>query len=471
MTELRVTVTNTSNAGGTFLTPFYFGFHDGNFDLFSPGEAASAGLEAAAEDGNFSVIAGERGAASPGSQGLVVFGNDNTPGTPIATEETTSATIDVDAELNTHVALVAMILPSNDAFVGNSDPLRLFSDSGRFLGAQTITFEGADVYDAGTELNTEEDAAFINQTEADTGIDENGVVRLHGGFNGSQGNPDGSFGFDPEGPQDSDLASGSQIILGGTNALGAEITEEADFTREGAQIAEIHINTVTRTSLEDGGEVFVGDRSDDLVEGGEGRDLIFGRAGFDVIEGNGGADFLSGGRGNDELYGGAGNDGIRGGGGDDAIYGGTGNDFVRAGSGDDLIDGGEGDDALGGNAGDDVISGFLGDDFLTGGKGDDVLHGGAGDDTLSGGRGDDAIVFETGDGDDTVLRFDRRGDDTLILNVEGIDSFEDVLDSASQIANVTTLDFGDAGSLRLVGTRLSDLDETDFVLPEIEALL
>jgi len=74
MTDLRITVRNTSENGGTFLTPTYFGFHDGSFDLFEVGEAASAGLEILAEDGGAAGLTPERLAAAPDSQGLVVFG-------------------------------------------------------------------------------------------------------------------------------------------------------------------------------------------------------------------------------------------------------------------------------------------------------------------------------------------------------------------------------------------------------------
>jgi len=39
MENLRFVITNDSAAGGTALTPFWFGFHDNSFDLFNPGEA------------------------------------------------------------------------------------------------------------------------------------------------------------------------------------------------------------------------------------------------------------------------------------------------------------------------------------------------------------------------------------------------------------------------------------------------
>lgn len=409
MTDLRITVKNTSETGGTFLTPFYFGFHDGAFDLFNVGEAASPGLEALAEDGNFDPIAGERLAVSPDSQGLVVTGAAG----PIATQEVTSARITIDGTINTHVSLGAMILPSNDAFVGTDEALTLFDGAGTFLGAQAVSFKGSNVYDAGTEVNTEEDAAFLNQTGPNTGVDQGGVVEQHPGFNGSEGNPDGE---------------GDQNVLGGTNAFGEFIDPvAADFTRAGAQIAEIHINTVVERTGTDGRDVIIGRRDDDIIDAGGGNDFVRGGAGYDVISGGDGRDKIWGNSGDDEIDGGAGRDWISGGRGDDRINGGDGKDFIRGGSGDDLIAGGEGRD------------------------------------WLAGGRGDDMFLFATGDGHDSIWDFGRRGDDQIVLAVEGVESFSDVLDAAESRWFGVELDFGLGDSIYLRGIRLSSLEADDFL--------
>lgn len=408
MTDVRITVRNTSETGGTFLTPFYAGFHNGSFDLFTVGEQASAGLESIAEDGAFAAAAAERLAVDPDSQGVVVAGEAG----PIATGEVTSQVVTLSST-QTHLTLAAMILPSNDAFVGTDEALELFDAYGRFNGAQTVVFEGTDVYDAGTEVNTELDAAFINQTAPNTGIDENGVIRQHDGFNGSAGNPEGE---------------GDQIILGGTNAFGVEIDPvAADFTLPGAQIAEVHINTVVFREGTDGRDVIIGRKDDDIVTAGDGNDFVRGGRGFDVIDGGDGKDKLFGNSGDDEIYGGADSDWISGGSGRDAIDGGAGNDHIRGGSGDDLIAGGEGHD------------------------------------WLSGGRGDDTFLFADGDGFDKIFGFDRRGDDQIALSVEGVTSFAEVLDSAYQLKRGVVLDFDGGDGLFLAGTRLSSLEEEDFV--------
>ncbi len=347
-TDLRVTVVNTSEDGGTLLTPVYFGFHNGNFDLFEAGQAASPGLESLAEDGSPAILATERLAVSPNSQGLVVTGEQG----PVQTEETTSATITVDGSENSSVSLAAMILPSNDAFIGTDEAVELFGANGTFLGEQTLIFEGTDVYDAGTEVNTELDAAFINQMAPNTGVDENGVVALHPGFNGSAGNP---------------VGDGDQIILGGTNAFGQLIVPEiADFTLPGAQIAVVHINTVKEQDGTDGADLIVGGPEDDIINALGGNDIARGGDGWDVIDGGDDNDFIGGNVGNDILSGGNGNDLIRGGQDDDIIDGGNGNDVARGGLGDDRIEGGNGNDALNGGDGDDDAYGGNGNDEIDG---------------------------------------------------------------------------------------------------------
>jgi len=425
MTEIRVTVSNTSNTGGTFLTPVYLGFHDGNFDLFDVGEEASAGLESLAEDGAFGAIAAERLEASPDSQGLVVAGD----GGPIAAQETTSNTIMLDGSTNQYVSLAAMILPSNDAFIGTDDALRLFDMNGNFLGAQTLTFKGSDVYDAGTEVNTEEDAAFLNQTGPNTGVDEGGVIGLHPGFNGSEGNP---------------VGEGDQNILGGTNAFGEFIDPvEADFTRDGAQIAEVHINVVER---------FTGDN---------GRDILFGSSADDIAHGNGGRDFLFGGGGFDDLYGGNGRDFLKGGSGRDKLFGESGADKLFGGRDEDFLDGGRGRDFLHGGSGDDILEGGAGRDTLLGGSGDDFLVGGTGRDLLIGGSGADTFAFAEGDGRDVILG--ASSNDVAVFIGTELEDFHDLLEAAHNTRLGVRIDYGDGDSLLIKGVWESELSADNFV--------
>lgn len=397
MTEIRIAVTNDSAQGGTFLTPFWFGAHDGTFDLYDRNVAASPGLEALAEDGSFATIDAELVAADANAIAGAVLGAAG----PIAAGEATSTILTVDATAQGYVDVAAMILPSNDAFIGTGTSVQIFDEDGTFLGAQLLDFNGDSVLDAGTEYNTEEDAAFINQTGPNTGLTENGVVVAHEGFNGSAGNPDGAFS-NPDGQP------GEQIILGGTNAFGAPITAEAaDFTLPGAQVASVHINLVNEETGDAGRDRLLGGNEDDIFSGEGSADVLKGRDGWDDLSGGAGADRLFGGRGNDILDGGAGND------------------LLQSGFGRDLVEGGTGDDQI----------------FLR--------------------RGVDTIVFNQGDGDDTVNNFGKR--DVFQLDVEGIETFDDVIDAASGRGRRVELDFGDGDSITLTNTSLDDLSESNFL--------
>lgn len=507
MTSLRISVRNTSAEGGTALTPFFAGFHDNSFDLYNLGEAASAGLEALAEDGNNSVVAGELVAADADAQSTNVVGDRG----PIAAGERASAILDVNGASNGYLSLASMILPSNDAFVGTADALRLFDSNGRFFGAQTVVFTGESVRDAGTEYNTERDAAFINQTAPNTGLTEGGVVRVHEGFNGSLGNPDGILG-NPNG------VPGEQIILGGTNAFGETVDPTAaDFTIPGSQIAEIHINTVVERDGTGGRDIIFGGSDDDIVNAGAGNDSIITRSGWDVIDagsgddriysgigddeitagggndrifagagndeisgdagrdlisagsgddqisGGRGRDWISAGSGDDQVSGDSGNDRIFGGSGEDQISGGSGHDWISGGSGNDVISGDAGRDALSGGSGHDQISGGNGDDWISGGSGNDVLGGDRGRDYLSGGSGADTFVFGEGDGIDIIRDFDQRGNDAIALDIDGVDSFDDVLAVATEYRFGVGLNFGSGDSIFLARNDLDDLSADDFI--------
>jgi Ca2+-binding RTX toxin-like protein len=172
----------------------------------------------------------------------------------------------------------------------------------------------------------------------------------------------------------------------------------------------------------------------------------------DVIQGGDGNDFEFGGRGADYLDGGAGND---------ALFGGRGRDTII---------GGDGNDALFGGRGRDTLNGGNGSDFLFGGRGNDTIAGGAGNDALFGGRGQDTFQFETGDGSDVIYDFENTRSnrrrtipgDEIALSVNGIESFSDLLQTASQQRGGVLFDFGGGDELFLRGTRLAALDEDQF---------
>ncbi len=67
-----------------------------------------------------------------------------------------------------------------------------------------------------------------------------------------------------------------------------------------------------------------------------------------------------------------------------------------------------------------------------------------------------------GDGHDHIRGFDRRGDDTIALLVDGFEDFDDVMAAATQERRGVDIDFADGDSIFLSGTSLSSLDANDF---------
>lgn len=182
--DVTVTVENLSPANGTWITPVWVGFHDGSFDVFDLGSGAPESLERVAEDGDTSVLSADFALSGAGTVDGTMLG----PVDPqIAPGQSTSMTFDLDAfaASSRWMSFASMVIPSNDAFIGNDDPLAfaVFDGAGNFIGGEFIV-AGSMVRDAGTEVNDElpENTAFFGQMTPDTGVDEFGVVHAHPGF-------------------------------------------------------------------------------------------------------------------------------------------------------------------------------------------------------------------------------------------------------------------------------------------------
>ena len=415
---LEVTVENLSPDNGGVITPVWFGLHDGSFDTFEVGEAASSGVMYLAEDGIIGlegtvpgvvealielglnpadvppqeqtiagIFANSSAAANGGIQGLV-----DSPESPlgIAPGQTLSTTVNISRNNlanNRFFNYGAMFFPSNDAFVANDDAIELFDEYGNFIG-QDIIITRDNVWDAGTEVNDEDpnNVPFDFDAVGD-GIDENGTVQSHQGF--------------------------QEPGTGGVLDFGDGVFANADFTDSDAPIGRIRINPVINGTDDsdvifgsknrekirgyDGNDFILSRNDDDTVEGGAGRDLILGNLGDDYLLGEEGRDTIDGGRGNDIIDGGRRNDQVLGGRGNDIIDGGRGNDIIDGGRGNDQVLGGIGNDTVRGNNGQDDIIGGRGNDIIDGGAGADLILGESGDDIIDGGAGADIILGESGD--------------------------------------------------------------------------
>ncbi len=189
--DIRVTITNDGEEGGTFLTPPFVAIQDGKFDIYDRGGAAAEFLERLAEDGTTDdIIAAFEDSGAVGASGIIT-GPDGLAAGPLDPGESGSIVLTVDPTKSQFLNFASMVIPSNDAFIsspGDPTALQIFDADGNFTGGQ-FEVTGADVLDAGTEVNTEQDAAFLNQDGPNTGVTEGGVVTVHPGFIGSQGLP------------------------------------------------------------------------------------------------------------------------------------------------------------------------------------------------------------------------------------------------------------------------------------------
>ena len=128
---------------------------------------------------------------------------------------------------NSDLRTASMVIPSNDAFVGNDDPtaIDLFDGNGLLIersGGTAVVVNGSQVWDAGTEVNDElpENTAALAQAAPDTGTAEGSVVALHAGFQGS-------------------------AALGGEAGNILQARPGADFTRTNVQVLRIKVTSLS----------------------------------------------------------------------------------------------------------------------------------------------------------------------------------------------------------------------------------
>ena len=135
--NLSITVTNLTQ--GLHFTPLITSAHTSDNHIFMVGTAASPELQTMAEGGDISGLLTMLSNADANS-------NDNPAGGLLApgTSTTYALTNDID---NTHLSMTAMVLPSNDGFVG-LDSWEIPTEAGTY----TIMLNA---YDAGTEANNE----------------------------------------------------------------------------------------------------------------------------------------------------------------------------------------------------------------------------------------------------------------------------------------------------------------------------
>jgi hypothetical protein len=135
--DLSITISNVTQ--GLYFTPVITSAHTSDNHIFMVGGAATAELQAMAEGGDIS-----------GLVSILSNADANTSENPaaglLAPGMSSTYTLTNDST-NTHLSLAAMILPSNDGFVG-LDRWEIPTEAGTY----TINLNA---YDAGTEANNE----------------------------------------------------------------------------------------------------------------------------------------------------------------------------------------------------------------------------------------------------------------------------------------------------------------------------
>lgn len=170
--QLTVTLQNLAPANTVSFAPLHVGFHSGVFDPFNNGQAAGAAATSVAEGGAGGAWQAEFQAADPGATRGTI-GGALTPGNSV------SMSFTVDPTLNPFFSFGAMVVPSNDLFIGNDSPtaFRLFDLNGNLV-ITTIDQFAADIWDNGSEAADPLNAAFVVGGTNSLRTPQNGVVNF-----------------------------------------------------------------------------------------------------------------------------------------------------------------------------------------------------------------------------------------------------------------------------------------------------
>lgn len=174
LVDITITVQNLAATNSVSFAPLRFGFNNGSFDAFDIGGVATAPIISIAEGGGGADWLPAFAAADPTAVIASTLGGAQLPGA------TQSLTFRVDTAVNPFFTFAAMVVPSNDFFIGNDDPMeyRLFDAAGNLL-IDTIEQFGSDIWNAGSEAFDPANAAFLVGGVNDLRTPEGGVVEFN----------------------------------------------------------------------------------------------------------------------------------------------------------------------------------------------------------------------------------------------------------------------------------------------------
>ena len=178
--QVSVRIDNLAPTHSVSFAPLHLGFNNGSFDAFNIGTAGAAGIVSVAEGGAGNVWQADFAAADPGAVRGTIAG-------ALLPGASKTAVFQVDSALNPFFTFAAMVIPSNDFFIGNDSPTeyRLLNSAGQ-LQISTITVKAHEIWDAGSEVYDPTAAAFVGNNSLRSA--QNSVVAFNFaefyGFNG-----------------------------------------------------------------------------------------------------------------------------------------------------------------------------------------------------------------------------------------------------------------------------------------------
>ena len=124
--DVTVTIQNLAPTNSVAFAPLHLGFHSGSFDAFNLGQVAGEAIVSVAEGGAGGAWQAAFATADPSA-------TRGTIGGPLFVGQSKSATFRVDTTLNPYFSFAAMVIPSNDFFIGNDSATRfqLFDAAGQ----------------------------------------------------------------------------------------------------------------------------------------------------------------------------------------------------------------------------------------------------------------------------------------------------------------------------------------------------
>ena len=231
--QLRVTVENLAPQNSISFAPLLVGFHRGVFDAFNIGQVAGPAIISVAEGGSGAAWFPAFAAADPNAVTGTILPNPAGPLTPGGSGQ---QTFTIDTNVNPFFTFAAMVVPSNDFFIGNDSPtrFRLFDAAGQLV-VSDILQRARDVWDAGSEVFDPAAAAFVGNNGLRA--DQNSVVAFNfaelAAFDGLL--TGAGYNFNSQLSADSDIyrisfavapspvpvPAALPMLLGGVGALGA----------------------------------------------------------------------------------------------------------------------------------------------------------------------------------------------------------------------------------------------------------